>query len=90
MMDGKFEIALVEKINLSSLLKAGLSAFNDEFYDSQSGLVISTNKVEIIFEEPLLLQLDGEVIDYYKNIKVELLESAVKLITDKGNGHMSE
>jgi diacylglycerol kinase family enzyme len=90
MMDGKFEIVLVEKINLSSLLKAGLSAFNDEFYDSQSGQVISTNMAEIIFEEPRLLQLDGEVIEYYKNIKVELLEAAVKFITHNRNGHLSE
>jgi len=90
LMDGKFEIVLVEKINISSLLKAGLSAFKDEFFDSQSSQVISTNKAEIIFEEPRLLQLDGEVIGYYKNIKVEVLESAVKFITHRGNTHLAE
>ncbi len=87
-MDGKFEIVLIESINLSSLLKAGLAAFDDKFYDSQTSRVLTTSKAELIFEEPRLLQLDGEVTGKYKNITVELLAGAVNLITTGRNNYI--
>ena len=46
-MDGKFEIVLNEAINLSSLLKAGLSSFDDNYYDNQSSRVLMTSKAEL-------------------------------------------
>ena len=51
-MDGKFEIVLNEEINLSSLLKAGLSSFDDKYYDNQSSRVLMTSKAELIYDEP--------------------------------------
>ena len=87
-MDGKFEIVLVESINLSSLLKAGLAAFDDKFYDSQTSKVLKTSKAELIFDEPRLLQLDGEVIGKYKTLSVELLAGAVNLITTGRNEYI--
>lgn len=84
-MDRKFEIVVVEKINSNSLLKAGLSKFDDQFYDSQNGSVISTTEAEIHFEQPRLLQLDGEVIGKFKELKVKILPGAVKLITSNNN-----
>lgn len=88
-MDGKFEIVLVEQIDLQSLIKAGLSTFDDKFYDSQKGKVIVTEKAELIFEEPRLLQLDGEVIQEYKNIGIKILPGAVNLITNRGNKNIN-
>ncbi|MEJ2596359.1 MAG: diacylglycerol kinase family protein, partial [bacterium] len=61
-MDGKFELVLVTDISVNSLIKAGLSAFDESFYDNQSSQVISTEYADIEFDEPRLLQLDGEVI----------------------------
>ena len=87
-MDGKFEIVLIESINLSSLLKAGLSAFDDKFYDNQTGQVLSTSMAEFIFDTPRLLQLDGEVIGKFKNISIELLAGAVNLITTGRNKYI--
>ena len=84
-MDGKFEIVLVENISANSLLKAGLSKFDDNFYDSQNGMVISTNEAEINFEKPRLLQLDGEVIGKFSELKIKILPSAVKFITHNNN-----
>lgn len=84
-MDGKFEIVLIEKIDAASLITAGLSAFNDKFYDSQTSKIIQTDRAEIIFEEPRMLQLDGEVIQTYKKLDIELLKSAVQLITTGDN-----
>ncbi|MGB5664842.1 MAG: hypothetical protein WBM60_16460, partial [Eudoraea sp.] len=89
-MDGKFEIVLNEEINLSSLLKAGLSSFDDKYYDNQSSRVLMTSKAELIYDEPRLLQLDGEVIGKFKTLKVELLEGAVNLITTGRNEYIKK
>lgn len=84
-MDGKFEIVVVEKMNTSTLLKAGLSRFDENFHDSQNGISISTTKAQINFEEPRMLQLDGEVIGKFSELNIEILPGAVKLITHNDN-----
>jgi diacylglycerol kinase family enzyme len=89
-MDGKFELVLVKKIDRNSLLKSGLSKFDERFYDSQNGIVISTQKAEISFKQARLLQLDGEVIGKFDKIKIEILIGAVRLITHNDNLYMSQ
>lgn len=84
-MDGLFEIVLIKKVDTASLLAAGLAALHEKFHDSQSSSVIQTDKAEIIFEEPRLLQLDGEVIKKYDRLYVELLKGAVNFITTTEN-----
>ena len=84
-MDGKFELVVVKKIDSNSLLKAGLSKFDESFYDSQNGIVISTQKAEISFKQKRLLQLDGEVIGKFDKLMIEVLKGAVKLITHNNN-----
>jgi len=87
-MDGKFEIVVVKNINLDSLIKSGLSKFDESFYDSQNGILISTNEAEILFDQPRLLQLDGEVIGEFERLKAKMLKGAVKLITHNGNTYL--
>jgi len=87
-MDGKFEIVLVKNIDLNSLIKSGLSKFDERFYDSQNGLVISTTEAEISFDQPRLLQLDGEIIGKFNRISVRMLKGAVNLITHNGNRNL--
>jgi diacylglycerol kinase family enzyme len=89
-MDGKFELVLVKKIDRNSLLKSGLSKFDERFYDSQNGIVISTQKAEISFKQARLLQLDGEVIGEFDNLKIEILIGAVRLITHNENLYISQ
>ncbi|NOX84964.1 MAG: diacylglycerol kinase [Chlorobi bacterium] len=89
-MDGKFEIVLIIRIDGSSLIKAGLARFDESFLDNQSGKVISTEKAEIIFEEPRLLQLDGEVIGKFQEIRVEIIKSAVRFITHGDNKYIGQ
>ena len=84
-MDGKFEIVLVKIIDANSLIKAGLSKFDESFHDIQNGIVISTDKAEINFDKERLLQLDGEIIGKFKKLKIEVLRGAVKLISNKDN-----
>lgn len=84
-MDGKFEIVLIKSINANSLIKAGLSKFDESFFDSQSGMVLETEYAEIEFDKPRLLQLDGEIIGKFKELKIEILKGAVNLITTNKN-----
>lgn len=86
-MDGQFEIVLIEKVDTVSLIAAGLAALDEKFHQSQTSTVIQTDKAEIIFDKPRLLQLDGEVIQKYDKLQVELLKSAVKFITTKDNSY---
>ena len=87
-MDGKFEIVLLEKVDLPSLIRAGLAALNDKYLDSQKSKVITTTKARIEFDEPRLLQLDGEVIEPFKEINIELLPGASRLLTTRKNEHL--
>jgi len=84
-MDGKFEIVLVKKMDARSLIKAGLSKFNEKFHDSQSSKVIKVESAQIEFDEPRLLQLDGELIGNFQEIDVKILKGAVRLITHNDN-----
>jgi diacylglycerol kinase family enzyme len=87
-MDGKFEIVLVNRIDVTSLIRAGLTRFDESFFDSQTGKVFSTDYAEIEFDRPRLLQLDGEVIGEFKHLKIEIIKSAVQFITHKGNKYI--
>ena len=84
-MDGKFEIVIIEKIDASSLLKAGLSKYDERFIDNENNKVISTKKAEISFKEPRLLQLDGEVIGKFEKLTIEIIPNAVNFITHNNN-----
>ncbi len=88
-MDGKFEIVLLEKLDLASLIRAGLAALNDKYLDSQKSKVITTTKARIEFSEPRLLQLDGEVIEPMQVIDIELLKGAARLLTTRKNKHLA-
>jgi len=87
-MDGLFEIVILKNMDLKVLLKAGLSAFNESFIDSQDSMVISAKEAEIIFDKHRLLQLDGEVIGEFEKLKVDILKGAVKLITHADNRYL--
>ena len=88
-MDGKFELVVVKKIDTHSLIKAGLSKFDESFHDSQNGIVVSTQEAEVSFKQKRLLQLDGEVIGEFNKLNIELIKGAVKLITHRENLYMN-
>ena len=88
-MDGKFEIVVVQNIDTQALIKAGLSKFDERFHDSQNGFVISAEESDISFEQPRLLQLDGEVIGEFSKLNIKILKSAVKLITNSDNTYFA-
>ena len=88
-MDGKFEIVVVQDIDAQSLIKAGLSKFDERFHDSQKSFVISTDEAEINFEQPRLLQLDGEIIGKFSKLNIRILKGATKFITNYDNAYFA-
>jgi diacylglycerol kinase family enzyme len=89
-MDGQFEIVMITRIDGPSLIRAGLASLDESFLDNQSGKVITTEKAEIVFEEPRLLQLDGEVIGKFQEITVEVIKGAVRFITHGDNPYLKK
>ncbi len=87
-MDGKFEIVMVTRIDAPSLIKAGLARFDESFLDNRAARVIVTEKAEILFDRPHLLQLDGEVIGEFKKLNVEIIKNAVNFITHGDNKYL--
>lgn len=87
-MDGVFELVTVSNINTRSLIKSGLSKFDERHIDTESSSNIQTKKAKILFEEPMLLQLDGEIIGKFTELDVKIIPAAVKLITNKSNQHL--
>ncbi|MBB3700253.1 diacylglycerol kinase [Flammeovirga yaeyamensis] len=83
--DGKFELVAIPEMDFEDLILVGLSKFDESFLEEADGNVYSTNKAIIRFEKPQLLQLDGEIIGDVTEIKVEIIESAVRYITTRKN-----
>ena len=88
-MDGKFEIVVVRNINIHSLIKSGLSKFDERFSNSHNGLVIQTTEAEIHFDKPRLLQLDGEVIGKFEKLDIKIMAGAIKFISHGENTYIN-
>ncbi len=87
--DGKFELVLVKNMDAASLIMAGLSKFNEKFYDNQNGTVISADRATVEFDKARLLQLDGEVIGHFKTLEIEIIRGAITIITHGGNEYIN-
>ncbi len=72
--DGLFEVVIVKKFNLGTIVKAGLSLIDELYaFHGDSSEVITTKKATISFEKPQLLQVDGEVIDEFESLEINML-----------------
>jgi len=88
-MDGKFELVLVNRVDSTSLIKSALSSLDEKYLDTSTANVVVTDYAEINFNEPRLLQLDGEVIGKFDHIKIEIIKGAVPFITHNDNIYLS-
>jgi diacylglycerol kinase family enzyme len=83
--DGKFEVVVLNEIDSKTLMKAGLSKFNEEMSKENNVTIISCNEVLIKFDKPHMLQLDGELIGKVSALSGKIVSSAVQLVTSKKN-----
>ena len=81
LFDGKFEIVLLRKKGIKLLIEAGLTKFNESFYSAEHTRTFSGSNARLYFDEPRVLQLDGEIIEEFAELEVELLKGAVRIIS---------
>ena len=85
--DGKFEIVVVTKNDWSGIINLGLSAIDQSALKALEGYaeIYQASSATISFEDPQVLQLDGEVIGKEKYLNVEIIPGGVQLISSKDN-----
>jgi len=88
-LDGTFELVLIDRIDLKSIISAGLSSFNEKFHSHHNSLVIAAQEATISFSTPRMLQLDGEIVGKEKELHVEIMPAAVRLITTQNNPYLN-
>jgi diacylglycerol kinase family enzyme len=81
LFDGKFEVVLLKEKGIDTLIDAGLSKFNESFYKGSHTHTMSGTHARLYFDEPRLLQLDGEIIGSFAELEIELLKGAVRIIS---------
>lgn len=89
-MDGKFEIVIVEDINISSMIKRGLAKFDERFLKDRNSTVIQATEAKVVFDRKLLLQLDGEVAGEFKELTIRIHKGGVRLITHSDNEYLED
>ena len=86
--DGLFELVMLKKINTLSLLKAGMSSFNERFADESDSDIVSASQARITFSESRLVQLDGDTIGYHKELDLEIIKGAIRFISHSDNEYL--
>jgi len=81
LFDGKFEIVLLREKTINTFIDAGLTKFNESFFKPEHTRVFSGSHARLYFDEPRLLQLDGEIIGEFSELEVELLQGAIRMIS---------
>lgn len=80
LFDGKIELVVAKDVKIRTLLLAGMTTFKDELARDDSSDIISIQKATITSEKPVSVQVDGEFIGKLKEVKVEVIPNAVKLV----------
>ncbi|MGB6036911.1 MAG: diacylglycerol kinase family protein [Cryomorphaceae bacterium] len=68
--DGKFELVFITKMNLSTMVRKGLTILNKEIADDQDTRILQLSSGRISFSEKMQLQLDGEPQSTFKELKL--------------------
>lgn len=85
-LDGEFEIVVVRKINVVQIVKAVMA---HKSFDSTKIEIFRTKNVEIVFQQKVPFQIDGEYRGKTANIKARILPKIVQVMLPKekiGNG----
>ena len=75
--DGKFEIVIIKALKFENLIRATLSRFDEDWFETGNYEVLQTEQAEIQLEKPMQLQIDGEIIDEFDNITIQIRPDAV-------------
>ena len=81
LFDGKFEIVLLREKSINTLIDAALTKFNESFFKAEHTRTFSGSHARLYFDEPRILQLDGEIIGAFAELEVEMLQGAIRIIS---------
>lgn len=81
--DGKFEICNVQKIDIESAIKAGLTALNVFVDEDMFSDVITCTEARIRVMPRAHLQVDGEYIGEVDEVNVRIQSSALKVLVSR-------
>ncbi|WP_019037989.1 diacylglycerol/lipid kinase family protein [Psychroflexus tropicus] len=79
MDDGFFEFVVVKAMDFTDLIKAALSKF-DENQQNQNLETIQAKSATVKLKSPRLLQIDGEVIEKFEELQIEIIPKALKFM----------
>lgn len=75
--DGKFEIVIIKALKFENLIRATLSRFDEDWFETGNYEVVQTEQAEIQLEKPMQLQIDGEIINAFDKITVDIIPKAI-------------
>jgi diacylglycerol kinase family enzyme len=78
--DGKFELVLITKMNLSTIVRKGLTIFNKEIVNDQDTQILQLSTGRISFSEKKQLQLDGEPQGNFKELNLRIKKAHFPVI----------
>lgn len=78
--DGKFEISNIEKVALDEAIKAGLTRFNVFIDKDMFSDVISCSEAEIVIDQKVDFQIDGEYMGEIDRLKISIHPAAVSVL----------
>ncbi|MDC6350113.1 diacylglycerol kinase family protein [Zeaxanthinibacter sp. PT1] len=78
--DGKFEVVIFDKIDISTLFKSALAAIEDSFFNDEDRQIISTTRAVINLTEPQQWQMDGELMPPTQQIRLKILPQQLRII----------
>lgn len=83
--DGKFEIVLIHKMDLSEVIKKGLTIFDKGMAEDQNTKILKLSEAKLCFDKPRHLQLDGEPQGKFQELSLKLLKAHFPVITPSQN-----
>lgn len=86
--DGRFELVIFSELNAKVLLNAGLSFLNESFAKQEGVHLVNAKEALLEFHSEKTLQLDGEVVGDYNEVKISLSKQKPRLITNRDNPYL--
>lgn len=70
--DGLFELVLIDKMSISTILRKGMTLFDKNAADDQDTKILQLKEAKISFTEKRQLQLDGEPQGHYDELNLKM------------------
>lgn len=78
--DGKFELVFINKMNITTVVRKGLTIFNKEITDDQDTQILQLSTGRVSFSEKKELQLDGEPRGNFKELNLQIKKAHFPVI----------